>query len=90
MNSNLTKNSHKAKRTEGSGNSERVLLLVILALGILGLSISYIGPASSKNSYQAAAQDSTSTDGKIKSDRMILHLNQRGQERKKPQEKSRF
>lgn len=61
----------------GGGLSERLLLVAILALGVVGLAISY-GSRRGEGAQQSAnAVDSTTSDGKLQRDRMILNLNQR-------------
>lgn len=80
--------SNKSKKS--GGRAERVLLFAILAVGIIGLAVSYAGPSTTATDQSASAVDSISSDGKLKSDRMILHLNQRGKVDDEPAETTRF
>ena len=77
------------QRTSG-GNSERLLLLAIVLLGVIGLAVSYGGRDGRADSPAASAGDTVSSDGQLRSDHMILNLNQRTVDREKPSRISRF
>lgn len=61
-----------------------LLLIAIMTIGVGGLTFSYSGRNTNKIDASASATDTTSSDGKVKSDRMILHLNQKNS---KPQQR---
>ena len=72
------------------GKSERLLLFAIVLLGVIGLAVSYGGRSGRADSPSASAGDTISSDGQLRSDHMILNLNQRTTEQEKPSRISRF
>ncbi len=91
MSRTSTRKASKEVTKSPSGNSERLLLAAILFLGILGLAISYSSKSSSPPAQSASSADTTRSDGKLRSDHMILHLNQRGENNEQQQQrKMRF
>ena len=63
--------------------AERVLLVCLLGIGLLGLVMTYGGRIAAYQNKAAAKATPTGTEatGKLQRDRMILHLNQRSRER---------
>ncbi|MFK8056673.1 MAG: hypothetical protein AB8F78_11185 [Saprospiraceae bacterium] len=83
----MKKTSTKAN---GKGRSEKLLLLAIMAVGILGLTFSYGSKRVEGANVSASASDTTSSTGKIQSDRMILNLNQRDRDTQLSKKITRF
>jgi len=83
MNKNSTKNKE-------NGRSEKLLLIAIMAVGILGLTFSYGSKRVDGATVSASASDTTSSDGKIQSDRMILNLNQKDRDTQMAKKVIRF
>ena len=70
----------------GRWTAERVLLVCLLGIGLLGLVMTYGSRVSAHQSNAAAKatgaeNQSGEATGKLQRDRMILHLNQRSRER---------
>lgn len=84
------KSSHATKSKNHTGHSEKLLVLAILVVGVIGLTVSYSSRSSTPEIQSASAADSIGSDGKVRSDHMILHLNQRGESENDTMEKSRF
>ena len=83
--STRSKNAAKTK-----GKSEKLLLLAIMAIDVIGLTFSYGNRKSDSANVSASASDTTSSDGKVQSDRMILHLNQKEQDTQSSKKVTRF
>ena len=80
---------HRRKHSQ----AEKILLLAILGLGVLGLSISYSSKRGIGDTMPAEAAHNAHPDGKVRNDHMILHLNQREADTpvdKKAEAKTRF
>jgi len=80
----------KNTKSKQKGKAEKLLLVAILALGVLGLTFSYGGKHAEGTTTASTGSDSTSSDGKVKSDRMILNLNERSKNSEKEKEVARF
>lgn len=79
-----------AGHDQDGGSSEKLLLLAIVLLGVIGLAVSYGGRTSRSGSPSASAHDTVNSDGELRSDHMILNLNQRSSETEEPRRISRF
>jgi hypothetical protein len=90
MNKTSTNAGGQRQANKTKGKSEKLLLLAIMAIGILGLTFSYSTRKSEPAEMSASANDTTSSDGKIQSDKMILHLNQRSGDSQQTNKVSRF
>ncbi len=86
----MNKKITKSTKPMFQGKSEKLLLLAIMAIGVLGLTFSYGSKKADSISVSASASDSTGSDGKVQSDRMILHLNQKGTDEEKSKNITRF
>ena len=73
-----------------TGRSERLLLVAIVLIGVIGLAISYSDRLPNAGDHQATAHDTVVSDGQLRSDHMILHLNQRQADRPQRRKTSRF
>jgi len=80
----------KSTPRKSKGRSEKLLLIAIMAIGILGLTFTYGTKNTDTSSVSASTTDTISSNGKIQSDRMILHLNQLDKESSKSTETTRF
>lgn len=80
----------KSTRRKGTGRSEQLLLIAIMAVGILGLTFSYGTKKIDAANSSASSSDTTSSNGKVQNDRMILHLNQKGKETPESTKVARF
>ena len=90
MSRTSTKRNSNTTQTE-KPRSERILLVALLAVGVLGLAISYAGKSARATDATARAIDTTSaSSGKARGDHMILNLDQRGVDSAEPVRTSRF
>jgi len=67
-----------------------LLLMAIMAVGVVGLTFSYGTRNGHAPSVSASANDTSGSDGKVQSDRMILNLNQKNSESKKSNDSTNF
>lgn len=69
-----------APSDRGPRGSERLLLVAIVLIGVLGLAVSYGGRTGGSRVSGPTASDSVQSGGRLRGDHMILHLDQRGED----------
>lgn len=90
MSRTSTERRSKSSKKPKSSQAERLLLFAILALGVVGLSISYAGRGESSTDLRASATDTAASTGKARKDHLILNLNQRHADTSTPTRTTRF
>lgn len=88
--STRSQQQRRALDEPASGGAERLLVVAILLIGVVGLAVSYSGRGASADSPSANAGDTITADGELRGDHMILHLNQRVPAEAPRQRTSRF
>ena len=80
--------SHDCSKPRSVWGAERTLLVAILIVGLVGLVAVYSGHEGSHNTPSASLTDTVQHSGKLKTNHMILKLNQRSHQRRSSTPKS--
>ena len=68
-----------APADRGPRGSERLLLVAIVLIGVVGLAVSYGGRSGASAADGPTAADTVTSGGRLRGDHMILHRDRRGE-----------